>query len=278
MKNKLSIIIAHYFPKESDYDNPLQKTIEEIEKQLLGNEVEIIIADDGSSYTNQIINDYTKKIEIKNDSRDIYMLEGEKLKVMLNSINLNSSIIKRWIYLPKFIKCMSKARALNYATQFTQNDNLLFLDDDNYFISDNSINNLLNLFNEYDFIIGQIKDNGGRNEEFAFGGIDDTLINARAIILADSMFSLDAACGILKDTARKNMPIVAQTGLNLNALGGFTGVNYNYTGAANDGYCFIDRVTVSKNIANRGDFENLNPNVFSAFVDFELHTHRMPRL
>ena len=103
MKNKLSIIIAHYFPKESDYDNPLQKTIEEIEKQLLGNEVEIIIADDGSSYTNQIINDYTKKIEINNDSRDIYMLEGEKLKVMLNSINLNSSIIKRWIYLPKFI-------------------------------------------------------------------------------------------------------------------------------------------------------------------------------
>ncbi len=123
-----------------------------------------------------------------------------------------------------------------------------------------------------------IKDNGGVNNEFAFGGIDDTLINARAIVLADSMFSLDAVCGILKDTARKNMPIVAQTGLNLNALGGFTGVNYNYTGTATEGYCYIDRVTVSKNIANRGDFENLNPNVFSAFVDLELHTHRMPRL
>jgi hypothetical protein len=123
-----------------------------------------------------------------------------------------------------------------------------------------------------------IKDNGGRNEEFAFGGMEDTLVNARAIVLADSMFSLDAVCGILKDTVRKNMPIVAQTGLNLNALGGFTGVNYNYTGTADEGYMFIDRVTVSKNIANRGDFENLNPNVFSAFVDFELHTHRMPRL
>jgi len=123
-----------------------------------------------------------------------------------------------------------------------------------------------------------IKDNGGRNEEFAFGGMDDTLINARAIVLADSMFSLDAVCGILKDTARKNMPIVSQAGLSLNALGGFTGVNYDYTGTATEGYCFIDRVTVSKNIANRGDFENLNPNVFSAFVDLELHTHRMPRL
>ena len=108
--------------------------------------------------------------------------------------------------------------------------------------------------------------------------MDDTLINARAIVLADSMFSLDAVCGILKDTARKNMPIVSQAGLSLNALGGFTGVNYDYTGTATEGYCFIDRVTVSKNIANRGDFENLNPNVFSAFVDLELHTHRMPRL
>ena len=123
-----------------------------------------------------------------------------------------------------------------------------------------------------------IKDNGGGNEEFAFGGMENTIVNARAIVLADSMFSLDAVCGILKDTVRKNMPIVEQSDLNLNALGAFTGVNYDYTGSATGAYCYIDRVTVSKNITNRGDFENLNPNVFSAFVDFELHNHRMPRL
>jgi hypothetical protein len=122
-----------------------------------------------------------------------------------------------------------------------------------------------------------LKDNGGRNEPFAFGGMDDTLINARAIVLADSMFKLDAVCGILKDTVRKNMSVVEQTDLNLNALGGFTGVKYDYTGIATGNNCFIDRVTVSKNIANRGDFENLNPNVFSAFVDFDIHTHRYPR-
>ena len=123
-----------------------------------------------------------------------------------------------------------------------------------------------------------IKDNGGTSEEFALGGVEDTIVNARAIVLADSMFSLDAVCGILKDTVRKSMPIIEQSDLNLNALGAFTGVNYNYTGSATGAYCYIDRVSVSKNIANRGDFENLNPNVFSAFVDFELHNHRMPRL
>ena len=93
----------------------------------------------------------------------------------------------------------------------------------------------------------------------------------------NSLFNLDAACGILKDTVRKKMSVIDQTDLNLNALGGYTGVTYNYTGVATGDYCYIDDVTVSKNIANRGDFQNLNPNVFSAFVDFELHSHRMPR-
>ena len=122
-----------------------------------------------------------------------------------------------------------------------------------------------------------IKDNGGTNEEFALGGVDNTIINARAIVLADSLFNLDAVCGILKDSTRKNLSIIEQTDLNLNALGGYTGVTYNYTGVATGDYCYIDDVRVSKNVANRGDFQNLNPNVFSAFVDFELHNYRMPR-
>ena len=122
-----------------------------------------------------------------------------------------------------------------------------------------------------------IKDNGGRNEEYAMGGVEQTTINARAIVLADSMFNLDAVCGVLKDTSRQSLYLVEQSDLNLNALGAFTGVMYNYTGVATGHYCYINDVTVSKNIANRGDFQNLNPNVFSAFVDFEIQPHRMPR-
>lgn len=124
-----------------------------------------------------------------------------------------------------------------------------------------------------------IKDNGGVNEEFAFGGVDNTVLNARAIVLADSLFNLDAVCGILKDSTRKNLSVINQSDLNLNALGAYTGVIYDYTGVATGiDYCYINEVRVSKNVANRGDFQNLNPNVFSAFVDFEIHNYRMPRL
>jgi len=122
-----------------------------------------------------------------------------------------------------------------------------------------------------------VKDNGGTNEEFALGGVDNTIINARAIVLADSLFNLDAVCGILKDSTRKSLSIIEQSDLNLNALGGYTGVTYDYTGVATGDYCLIDEVRVSKNVANRGDFQNLNPNVFSAFVDFEIHNYRQPR-
>jgi hypothetical protein len=122
-----------------------------------------------------------------------------------------------------------------------------------------------------------VKDNGGTNEEFALGGVDNTIINARAIVLADSLFNLDAVCGILKDSTRKSLSIIEQSDLNLNALGGYTGVTYDYTGVTTGDYCLIDEVRVSKNVANRGDFQNLNPNVFSAFVDFEIHNYRQPR-
>ena len=54
-----------------------------------------------------------------------------------------------------------------------------------------------------------LKNNGGQNKPFALGGEDETLFQVRAIILADNLFSLDAVCAILRDTARKHIPLVS---------------------------------------------------------------------
>ena len=61
MKKDLSIIIAHYRPN-SDLENPLNKTISIIEKQKLNYNIEVIIADDGSDYTKNIITNNSKVI------------------------------------------------------------------------------------------------------------------------------------------------------------------------------------------------------------------------
>ena len=50
---------------------------------------------------------------------------------------------------------------LEFQFKLSNSNYLCFLDDDNYFISDNSIENIINLFKNYSLIIGLIKDNNG---------------------------------------------------------------------------------------------------------------------
>jgi len=204
MKNKLSIIIAHYYPNTTDYDNPLSKTLDTIDKDYNKNKnLEVIIADDGSHYSKSIVDNYSKKIDIPNDIRDIYVLENKKLNSFLDIQSMNYEFIKGWVYLPKLIQCMSKSRVLNHASRLSNNDYLLFLDDDNYFISNNSIDNVFDLFNEYDFIVGQIKDNNERLRKFSSKRVQGTTIAMKKKILFDiegfGEWTEKYSCGIDSD-------------------------------------------------------------------------------
>ena len=127
-----------------------------------------------------------------------------------------------------------------------------------------------------------LKNNGGKNDPFAFGGLDSTILNVRCIVLADSAYSNDAVCGILKDLVRTNMPIVEKSELPFNALGATTSTSgFNYSGVTQDktsggDVAWVKDVTVSKNVGNF--YKNdLNPNVFTSFVDFSLESIRLPR-
>ena len=139
-----------------------------------------------------------------------------------------------------------------------------------------------------------LKNNGGTNSPFAFGGEDLTRIDARAIILSDSAFSLDATCSILKDLNTTYIPILEKEELPFNASGMATGnwtpattatapgVGYDYTGIVEHKTlrgesAYISEVFVSKIVANRGDFKNINTDVYTAFVDFSIEKQRFPR-
>jgi hypothetical protein len=123
-----------------------------------------------------------------------------------------------------------------------------------------------------------LKNMGGVNEPFAFGGLDNTITRARLVVLADSSFKLDATCGILKDLRMKTVSIIED--LPFDAMGSYTGIstldigNYNYTALATGNGPLVTDVRVSKMTSLWREFENLNPNVFSAFVDFDLSTLR----
>jgi hypothetical protein len=117
-----------------------------------------------------------------------------------------------------------------------------------------------------------IKNMGGTNTPFALGGLNATSTMARLVVLADSNYKLDAACGLLKDLHYNSIPI--HTDLPFDALGSYTGLDYNYgTLTPESPGPLIQDVRVSK-MSMIGDFQRLNPDVFSAFVDLDISTIR----
>jgi len=124
-----------------------------------------------------------------------------------------------------------------------------------------------------------LKDNGGRNSPFAFGGLDLTNVSVRAIVLADSAFRLDAVCSIMRDLCYSTVPLLEPADLPYNALGGCTG-EYNYTGlqaTKSSANFFIDEVFISKRLENASEYKKINKSVYSALVDFEISDIRTPR-
>ena len=126
-----------------------------------------------------------------------------------------------------------------------------------------------------------LKNNGGQNKPFALGGQDETLLQVRAIVMADNLFSLDAVCSILRDTARKNMPLISQDNMPFDNYGITKNNNFNYinlvSGIVNPNLIYVKTVNVSKIIPYRYEYQNnVNPEIFSAFVDFELSDFRYP--
>jgi hypothetical protein len=125
-----------------------------------------------------------------------------------------------------------------------------------------------------------IKNNGGTNYPFAFGGEEVSAMEFRAIVLADSQFKLDAVCSILKDQARTNVAIFPDEKYPYNALGGLKNGVYNYTGIVSEisDNVFINKVEVLRyNLGYMENLQNVNPNVFRAIIDFELEKPRFPR-
>jgi len=127
-----------------------------------------------------------------------------------------------------------------------------------------------------------LKYQGGSNEPFAFGGMDTTYINVRAIVLSDNIFKLDAVTSIFRDTARQFVPLIYDNEMPFNMLGSCTGHCFNYQElTANKQpdyqYLYINDVSVSKTDSRLSNsYNKLNPNLFTAFIDFELAQNRQP--
>ena len=117
-----------------------------------------------------------------------------------------------------------------------------------------------------------LKNMGGLNEEFSFGGIDNNITNVRAVVLASSAFNLDAVCSLLKSSAHKHIKIL--NNLPFNAIGAYTNVSFDYEALVAEAIqrSYIKDVRMTKIMPDQAGMQNLNMDVFAAFVDFEIHS------
>lgn len=129
-----------------------------------------------------------------------------------------------------------------------------------------------------------LKNNGGYNNEFAFGGQDKTEVNVRAIILADNNFNLDAVFSIFRDSYHSYIPLIDPSESPYNSINSIkiidnNGGAYNYNSLSagkilNNKAFYVERVE-SSNILNIDN--KLNPEIYPGIVDFTLSNIRYPR-
>lgn len=114
------------------------------------------------------------------------------------------------------------------------------------------------------------------NQGFAFGGLDESVANFRAVIISDSEYSLDAVGSIFSDTKFNNFALFPKTPLN--EFGDVKSGHYSYYDYLNQYETdstrpYIADVDYTK-LMTIGD-KSLSPDLDIGFLEFNV---RLPRL
>ncbi len=127
------------------------------------------------------------------------------------------------------------------------------------------------------------------NQPFAFGGLDVTKTNVKAVVMTSDLYCLDCVLSMAADAKKRSFAEVGFAGFPTTELGDIksatesyhvntypTGYSYNQIETDNTSELFhIEEVNVSK-LSDRVK-KKVNPNIFVGFVDFEIHKYRRPR-
>ena len=128
-----------------------------------------------------------------------------------------------------------------------------------------------------------LKNDGSYNQPFAFGGEDNTVLKARAIVIADSQFEIDAIGSLFRDQINSNIGLFTAAEMPFNQYGYYRNdVQYNYTGITDGkgdpGLMFLEDVNISRfDRVLENEVRKFNPNVYSTLIDFEINKARFPR-
>ena len=114
------------------------------------------------------------------------------------------------------------------------------------------------------------------NKPFALGGMMDTVVLMKAVVISDDPYKLDGALSIFGDSVNEVIEPIPMSGFPYTELGDLKGDSYNYTGVK-EGYAgetpyFVDKVRTSK-LSDRARKAVANE-LYIGFIDFDVQQHR----
>ena len=120
------------------------------------------------------------------------------------------------------------------------------------------------------------------NQPFAFGGLDVTKTNVKAVVMTSDLYCLDCGLSLAADAKKRSFAEVDFADFPITELGDIktatyaTGYSYNQIETDNTNELFhIEEVNVSK-LSDRVK-KKVNPDIFVGFIDFEIDKYRRPR-
>tara|TARA_R110000824_G_scaffold149738_1_gene320053 strand:+ start:12404 stop:14023 length:1620 start_codon:yes stop_codon:yes gene_type:complete len=125
--------------------------------------------------------------------------------------------------------------------------------------------------------------NSSINKPFAFGGMQDTKTNIRALIIVNDNFSLDGAMSLFRDSTETCVPLIDFGDFPFGEYFHIKSPPYTYSGLyqtkmdAGAPYAFIEKVGSSKMYDTAGAATTIPQNMRIGFIDFTLSTPRLPK-
>ena len=162
-----------------------------------------------------------------------------------------------------------------YLTNDTEDDLIV---ENKYTVNSRIPSGPLTYIEPYDDVIPAIflSISQAENSPFALGGMQETKIQAKAVILAEDTYQLDGVMSIFMDSVNEVIAAIPMSGYPITELGDLKDGNFNYTGLANDyggetKFC-VEKVKTSK-LTDRT--RNVLANeLYVGFVDFDIEQYR----
>jgi hypothetical protein len=135
-----------------------------------------------------------------------------------------------------------------------------------------------NYIDPYDQVIPAIflSLDGTSNRGFALGGMEETTINAKAVILSENNYQLDGVLSIFADSRNEVFPVIPMANHPMNEFGDLKSGSYSYADLKNqfsvNTNFYINNAVTSK-LTDKAR-KSLANDMYVGFVDFEIQQHR----